>query len=188
VASALPGSGCTTIALSLATALADIHGNVLYVEAEPSEEETLQPQTGYVATSGLQGYLRHESTLEESILITGKAGLRLLPSGHARVPMSPLERLAGMRTLFSTFRRDFDITVVDLPPLITSEDGPGVLAEVDGVVLVVAAGQTNIDEVKNAIALCGDVPIEGVVMNRATRETPSWLAKLFTSEGQRGLA
>jgi Mrp family chromosome partitioning ATPase len=188
VTSALPGAGCTTVALSLAVALADIHGNVLYVEAEPSDEGALQSQSGYVATSGITGFLRQQATLDEAVLLTGKSGLSILPAGNSGHDFVPLERLTGMRSLFGTLRRQFDVTIVDLPPLLTSEDGPGLISELDGVVLVVSAGRTNIVDVRKSIALCGPVPVEGIMMNRTTRETPSWLARLFTSEGQRGLA
>ncbi|HLF79269.1 MAG TPA: CpsD/CapB family tyrosine-protein kinase [Dehalococcoidia bacterium] len=188
VASPTPGEGCTTVALSLATALADIHGNVLYVEAERSSKETLQEEAGYVVSGGLCAYLRKEASLEDSILLTGKKGLSILPAGRETDGVSALERLTGLSSLFGTLRESFDVTVVDLPPLLTSEDSPALLSSLDGVVLVVSAGRSELADVKNSLSLCGPVQLEGIIVNRSVRKTPGWLASLFTTEGQRGLA
>jgi Mrp family chromosome partitioning ATPase len=188
VASASRGEGCTTVALNIASALADIFGNVLYVEAERSSEETLQEQAGYVVSSGLCGYLRREASLNDSILMTGKKGLSILPAGRETDGVTALERLLGLRSLFGTLRNKFDVTIVDLPPVLTSEDTPALIAELDGIVLVVSAGNTDISDVREAIGLCGPVQLEGVIVNRSAPKMPGWLSRMLTVEGQRGLA
>jgi succinoglycan biosynthesis transport protein ExoP len=187
VVSALPGEGATTVALSLASALADATDNVVYVETQRTDTDTLLGQMGYAETSGLYGYLRNEANLDETLLATGRKGLSFLPAGPQDNAVQPLGHVTGIRSLMGELRQKFSISIIDLPPLLVSEDTPALLSGLDGIVLVVAAGKTNISDVQKAIALCGSVPIEGIFMNRASKKTPGWIASLLTSEGERGL-
>ncbi len=188
VSSAGPGEGRTTVSLILASALADIRGNVLYVEMSQPGRGSLQEETAYVPSAGLERILRSETSLGESVLVSGRQGLSILPSGTRESGSPSMQRITRLRSLLGVLRSTFDVTIVDLPPLLASEDAAGVIGSIDGIVMVVATGCTSLPDVQRAVDLCGDLPIEGIIMNRSTRKAPRWLSGMFTSEGQRGLA
>jgi Mrp family chromosome partitioning ATPase len=179
VVSANGAEGRTTVALGLASALSEIHGGVVFVEAENSGGDTLQAQLAQPESLGLSGFLSNEVSLEHGLEPTAKNGLWLLPAGRFQNELTGLEAIAGIRSLLIGLREKFDAVVIDLPPFLLSEGSPALVSELDGVILVISAGQTTMSEVENTVRLCGTVPLKGVFLNRAVYKTPQWLASLL---------
>ena len=178
VVSAKESEGRTTVGLALASALAEIHERVAFVESIDRNSKNFATELLQVQSPGVSGYLSSPTTVGEVIQPTGKRGLWLVPSGSLDV-LTPLEAVNGTRRLLSELRAEFDSVIVDIPPLLLSEGSAAVVSHLDGVILVVGAGQASIAEVDAAARLCGTVPIDGVFLNRAVYKTPSWLMSLL---------
>ncbi len=89
---------------------------------------------------------------------------------------SPLN-LSDCQSAFSDMREQFDLTLLDTPPINTFPEGLALTPWVDGVVLVVRAGHTRREVVQHAaeqIRLHGG-KILGVVLNRRRYVIPNFL-------------
>lgn len=96
------------------------------------------------------------SLARTALLPTGVANLAFLPPGP--VPPNPAELLNSQRMtqLLGDLERAADVVIVDTPPLLPVTDAAVVAARADGVVLVVALGET-----RRAAGLRAKAVIEG---------------------------
>jgi hypothetical protein len=77
--------------------------------------------------------------------------LYLIPSG--KLPPNPSEILGSgrMRFLLQFVQREFDVVLIDSPPLLATSDALLLVSQADGVVLVVKSGQVNRELVQKAV-------------------------------------
>jgi len=83
---------------------------------------------------------------------TGVAGLQLLASGE--LPPSPSDLLGSQRMdrVLAALRERADVVLIDAPPVLAVTDAALLSTKVDGVLLVISAGQTRRDSVQAAKA------------------------------------
>jgi polysaccharide biosynthesis transport protein len=127
---------------------------------------------GIGAALGLTQLLAGESSYEAAIQRTGLDGLYVLPAG--RCPDTPAELLGSkaMQDVLDRSSRDFDIVLLDTPPVLAASDAAILGTRVDGVLLVVRAGRTNRAEGRNAVRQLAAVgaPVIGAVLNDPDRK------------------
>ncbi|QGG40017.1 polysaccharide biosynthesis tyrosine autokinase [Aeromicrobium yanjiei] len=166
VTSSLPGEGKTTTAINLALALAEGGERVALVEADlrrPKIAEYLRVESNVGLTTVLIGRLALDDALQPS----ARAGLTVLTSGST--PPNPAELLksTSMTNVIASLREQFDIVLIDAPPLLPVTDGALLAAEADGALLVVRHGKTTSDQVTVAVErleAVGARPV-GVIFN-----------------------
>ncbi len=178
ITSAIRGEGRSTIARLMAQTLSkELDTRVTLVEAD-IENPTLSkdsPKAG--SHGGLVSLLRRESTLQE---VTGRwsaayPDLYVIPAGPAGDDAPRLLRLLGTHDPFRGPAGLRGLVVLDLPPLVNGSYGEVAAEVADATVLVVRAGVTNADTVREAIARMGDRPPQGVVLNGFRSPIPGWL-------------
>ncbi len=88
--------------------------------------------------------------IRESIVKAAAENLYLLPCGA--LPPQPAELLGSKRMAFllSHLKRQFDVIIIDSPPVLPASDALNIAPRTDGVLLVVKAGQGNRDMIKKA--------------------------------------
>jgi Mrp family chromosome partitioning ATPase len=182
IVSAHSGEGRTTLALAVAATLAEMHDRVLYVECETQEESTLLDQLAEPEAYGLTEWVSSEASLDDSIVPSRKQSLSILPHGHAYLTASNLEKSVLVRRLFPELRKEFNVTVVDLPPVLSNEAAAALIAEMDQILIVVEADQTEVEDVAELVELCGDIPIAGIFLNKVTQRLPEWLSSILGSK------
>ena len=141
-----PGDGKTTVACNLSIAIAEIGRRVLLIEGD-LRRPRLHKVFGTPNQSGLGDLLWAESSLENLPLAhlvheTGVSGLFLLPGGSCRVSPAHLFYSPRMGRLLDRLRKEFDMIMIDAPPMIHLADARVLGRLSDGVILVVRAGQT----------------------------------------------
>jgi Mrp family chromosome partitioning ATPase len=103
-----------------------------------------------------------------SAILNGTPNLSLLPSG--RLPPNPSELLGSERMSFllSYLTNEFDILVIDTPPIMPASDALLLAPQTDGVALIVKAGHLNRELVKRAIQQLehAKANLLGVVLNQ----------------------
>ena len=179
VSSATPGDGKSSVAIGIAAAAARNLGTaVLLVEADlrrPELAEDFRLQTSI----GLSDYLMSEVELKPCIQATRMQNVWLLPAGRQSQNPGPLMRSERFKDLMKTLHETYPTIIIDVPPLLTSADAAVIARQAEGLVLVVRAGRTHIQDAANALKAVRDVPVRGVVLN-ATREWfPGWVARLL---------
>jgi capsular exopolysaccharide synthesis family protein len=129
------------------------------------------------ATRGLSDILLGELPMDIVMLTPGMDNLSILPSGSN--PLNPAELLSSqaMRSLVEELRANFDIVIIDTPPIIPVTDS-AVLAEfTDGIVLVYEVGKVGRDVLKRAKSHFDNVKADvwGIVMNDVKAEAETTL-------------
>ena len=142
VTSAGIGEGKSTTLGNLAVALAQSGHRVVVVDADLRRPglhtlfglDNREGLTNAVAANGSDIFVQE----------TAVPGLRLLASGP--VPASPSEIISSkhFESVLKALRTDADYVLVDAPPAGALSDAATIAARVDGVILVVSAGQARI--------------------------------------------
>ena len=153
ITSACPGDGKTTVACNLTFAVAEIGRKVLLIDGD-LRRPRLHRVFGVGNNWGLSDVLRGDGPLENVPIThlvreTEVPGLYLLPGGSCGVTPSNLFYSPRMATLLKRLRAEFDMILMDAPPMIHLADARVLGNLSDGVVLVIRAGQTTTES-----ALC----------------------------------
>ena len=166
VTSAAPRDGKTTVACNLAIAVAQAGRKVCLVEADlrrPRVSEYLQLN----AQTGLTEVLSGQIKLEDALQDWGRGMLKVLPPGA--IPPNPSELLGShqMAQVISNLKREFDVVILDTPPLLAVSDAAVLASQADGAVVVVRHGKSSKDAVRNAVASLEQINanILGTVLN-----------------------
>lgn len=150
LSSALPGEGKSTTAVNLALALAEGGQKVALIEGDMRRPRVAQ-YLGLVEAVGLTTVLVGRVELPDAMQETGVSGLSVLSSG--KTPPNPAELLQSraMVSLVEQLRAEYDVVLIDAPPLLPVTDAALISSVVDGAVLVVRHGKTTADQVRAAV-------------------------------------
>jgi len=152
VTSSGPEEGKSTMLANLAVAMAQGEKKVILVDCD-LRRPTLHKLFGLAHDQGLTTMMVDEKALSNPPLQeTGVPGLLLLASGP--LPPSPSDLLGSRRMdrALALLKERADIVLLDSPPVMAVSDAAVLATKVDGVLLVVSAGQTKRDSVQAAKA------------------------------------
>ncbi len=151
VTSACPGEGKTAVSANLAAIFAHQGLRVLLIDCD-LRRPRLHTVFGMPREPGLTQLLLGRAAMGEAVRSTEVPGLWVLPAG--KLPPNPAELLGGepTRRLMDEFANDFELVVLDSPPVLAATDAAVLAAEADGVLLVVRAGRTQHEEAQDALA------------------------------------
>jgi len=149
-----PGAeeGKSTMLANLAVAMAQGEKRVILVDCD-LRRPTLHKLFGLQQEKGLTSMIVDEKALDDPPLQpTVVPGLLLLASGP--LPPSPADVLGSRRMdrVLAVLKERADIVLLDAPPVVAVSDAAVLATKVDGVLLVVSAGQTKRDSVQAAKA------------------------------------
>jgi polysaccharide biosynthesis transport protein len=171
ITSGAEGEGKTTTVVQLAVASAEVGLRVAIVEADlrrPVLQERLLPHVSQPLRPGFSNYLVEETPLDEVIHSTGLPGVSLVPCGP--VPPNPAALLETHRArgIVRELQHEFDLVLVDCPPLNVAADASIVASLVDGVIVVVDLNTSKEDTVRDAIRRLRAVhaTLIGLLLNR----------------------
>ena len=173
VTSSVPGEGKSTIAAMLASAIARLDARVLLVDAD-LRRPTVATHFGVEPVPGLAGLLNGTTSFEASVRrIDRIPGLGVLPT--AAVPDAGDLVARNLNSVLQRARGDYDVVVVDSPPLLAGDDAGTIAALGDAVLLVVSSGvdSRRLSEAARSLEALS-VRVVGVVLNRAHVATFSY--------------
>jgi polysaccharide biosynthesis transport protein len=141
-----PGEGKTTVSSNLGIAVAEIGRRVLLIDGD-IRRPRLHDVFGVSHIWGLTDVLQADTPIEtvgiENLVCWTKiSGLAVLPGGSSSVSPSPLLHSPRMARLLARLRSEFDMVIIDAPPMSHLADARVLGRLADGVILVVRAGQT----------------------------------------------
>ncbi|HEY6943763.1 MAG TPA: polysaccharide biosynthesis tyrosine autokinase [Candidatus Acidoferrum sp.] len=176
------GDGKTTVACNLSIAIAEIGRRVLLIDGD-LRRPRLHKVFGMTNTWGLSDVLLANTPLDSVpishfVRQTEVSGLSVLPGGGCGVTPTNLFYSRRMSSLLKRLRREFDMVVIDAPPMIHLADARVLGRLADGVILVVRAGQTTTESARFAIQRFAEdgTRVLGTVLN-------SWDPKTSGSYG-----
>jgi len=166
ITSAAPQEGKTTVSVNLAGSFALTNKKTLLMDCD-----LRKPKIHHIfhtpRVPGLIDYLFGDVELADIIKPTEVNNLHFIPTGT--IPPNPAEMLDSeqMRSLLKKFRDDYDLIIVDSPPIIAVTDSEVLSGMVDGTLLVVSADTTEIELMERAAELIKreDTQFLGTVLN-----------------------
>ncbi|MCH8290030.1 AAA family ATPase [Candidatus Poribacteria bacterium] len=188
ITSTIPQEGKTTIIANLAIAIAQLGKKILLIDAD-WRRPSLHDVFGVERSPGITDVLIDASSksdairsatdllfgtlkLEGLLNMPGIDHLQLLPAGMK--PSTPSELLASreMTHLLDELREEYDVILVDLPPVLPVTDAVVLGPQTDGVLLVYRAGKATRQAPRRAIDMLvkSGAEVLGVVLNDAKPE------------------
>ncbi len=165
------GEGKSSTVSNLGIALAEINQRVLLVDAD-LRKPRLHDIFNLPNSWGLTDLLREKSSLRDCPLeaMARKSevdGLYVLPSGPGTVSITSLLYSTRMAELVDRVRRDFDITIIDTPPMSYLSDARVLGRLADAAILVIRAARTTRDEARAAKQRLVDdgIRVLGTILN-----------------------
>ena len=172
ITSANAQEGKTTTLANLAVALARSGSTVAIVCCDlrrPRVHEFFGLQNDVGFTSVLLGKVGLAGAMQD---VPEQARLSLLASGP--LPPNPSELLSSKRTaeVLGSLQAEYDIVLIDAPPVLPVTDALVLSGRVDATLLVAVAGATTRSEAARAVELLRqvDAPLVGAVLNGVDTE------------------
>jgi len=169
------GEGKTLTAINLAIALAqDPNAWVFLVDLDLQ-----RPQLGaYLGMSyeyGLTDFLTGQAELEQVVYDIGIRRLAVVPNASPVETSSEHLRSARMADFINALEAQTPrrIVILDMPPIMVSDDVLAFAPRVDSFLLVASQGQTARRTLANAKEVLSELNVLGVVLNRSTEHNDS---------------
>ena len=152
ITSSAPQEGKTTIAVNLAGSFAQSKKKVLLIDCDlrkPSVHKLFEANR----TPGLIDYLIGNAKLDEVLTVSKLSNLNYITAGT--IPPNPAEMLDSqeMRNFLKQMRGQYDLVILDSPPIIAVTDSEILTSMVDGTMLVVSSENTEIEMMERSVEL-----------------------------------
>ncbi|MCD6290190.1 MAG: polysaccharide biosynthesis tyrosine autokinase [Anaerolineae bacterium] len=169
VTSSNPYEGKSTTAANLAVVMAQAGFSTIIVDTD-LRRPILDKIFGVPRNVGVaNALLTSELDINNYLYDTGVENLRILTCGP-KLPPSPSEILGSqrMRNLIEQLKQAADVVLFDSPPVLVAADAAVLASQVDGVLVVIDAGTTRREAVREAIGQLTKVGANllGAVLNR----------------------
>ena len=170
ITSPAAGEGKTLTAINLAAALArESDARVLVIDAD-LRRPSVASKLGLTPSPGLTDLLSKDGLeLSEVAQILSPFQLWVVPSGSAGSAIHRLLRSPRFEPLLERARREYDVVIIDTPPLLPVFDSAVLSRIVDQLLVVVAANQTPRKLLGEALNLVDPAKVMGIVFNRDDR-------------------
>lgn len=169
VTSPTPGCGKTVTAINLALSIArQSERSVLLVDLD-FPKPRVASCLGLPSDRGVLNVLEGRVGLSEAIIHAsiGKQQFMVLPTGPTS-GSAELMASRAMADMFADLRREYrsQTIIVDLPPILASDDVIAILPQVDCALLVVAVGTTKVAEIEECTRHLQSTEVVRIVVNK----------------------
>jgi protein-tyrosine kinase len=165
ITSALPQDGKSTVAMNLATALAEGgKRTVLLIEAD-LHRPTLTQQFDLERRPGLADCLEEGLTPLACLRRLEPLGWYLLPAGEPHTNPTELLQTDAFAGVLQKVSPHFDWVLIDSPPVIPLTDALSLARQASATLMVAREGRTPREAIEKAIAILGRQRVLGIVLN-----------------------
>lgn len=175
ISGASPGVGKTFISCNLAAVYAQTGQRVLVIDTDMRRGHVHTMLRG-ARTPGLSEYLAGDIAVEQALQDSRVYNLSFIARGT--VPPNPSELLMNARfhALLDSVREQFDVVIVDTPPILPVTDGAIAAKACDGVFLVAQFDRTTPKEIELSLSRleASGAKAKGAVLNQVERKAASY--------------
>jgi capsular exopolysaccharide synthesis family protein len=171
VTSGTPGEGKTTVVSNLGIALSEAGRRVVVVDADfrrPALSKIFDIESGLSLTRILEETRPIEDyPLVSLVTQSNFPGLYVLPCTGPSTHIPTLIYSKRLPRLLARLRREFDLVLVDVPPILFPADARVVAQLADAAVLIIRSGYSEKENVRAAVNVLHEdgIPILGTVLN-----------------------
>jgi capsular exopolysaccharide synthesis family protein len=179
VSSAVTGEGKTLTAINLAANMASTGRKKVLLMDMDLRKSCVASELGMAADSGLSEFLSGAISKEQILRNSVVPGLSIIVGG--KTISSPADMLAGerFRSLLQGLREQFDLIILDTPPILPVPDVVTISEQVDAFILVFRFSHTPHQLFRQAIEDLGARKIVGVVLNGEEKNTDNYYHKYY---------
>jgi capsular exopolysaccharide synthesis family protein len=151
VTSTRPAEGKSTTSFALAQSLARTDQRVILIDGD-MRSPSLHRMLGVPNTAGLSNYLAGDDDLDKLIHLGDPRSPTWMTAGP--VPPNAAELLTGNRLaqLLEALAANFDMVVIDAPPVMGLADAPLLASRVEGAIYVIESHATRLSMARIALA------------------------------------
>ncbi len=163
VTSSTPGEGKSTSSVAVSRSLASMGKRVLLVDGD-LRRPSLGMMLGQPIGAGLGDVLAGEATLAEAIQRSGGHGFDLLIAGESGSDPVALLSAEHLQAVLGELANNYDIIVIDGPPVMGIADSVLLAEKADAGVFVIEANSKDVEELEAAVSrLPEELPIGAIV-------------------------
>ena len=182
ITSPKPGCGKTVTAINLALAIArQPHRSVVLIDMDMQKPQVARYLGLKDINDGVLNVLEGHCDLSSIVLETHIRNQKLwvLPCEASTLRSSALMASRAMTAFLQEVRRQFanSTIILDLPPLLTSDDVITVLPQIDSVLFVTGAGITTKPEIKECNKYLETTPVVRIVLTQATDSVTNYYGR-----------
>jgi protein-tyrosine kinase len=174
ITSPTPGCGKTVVAANLALSIARQPERSAFLVDLDLQRPSVASTLGLKCRQGVLGVLEGRATLADAIAQAriNTHQLLLLPTEAPRLGSAELIASRAMSAMLQGIKRDFKFhtVILDLPPMLASDDVIALLPQVDCVVLVAAVGTSTVSEIKECNKHLQSAEVVRLVLNKASEQ------------------
>lgn len=181
--SAMPSEGKSTTICNLAIAIAQSGKKVLMIDCD-LRKPTIHKKMDLMNEKGLSNVIYGNNDFTSVIQNVSLLNLDILTSGP--IPPNPSELLGSnrMKDFLKNIEAEYDYILLDTPPINSVTDAAVLSSIVDGVILVLGYGKTDIEAAKRAkdLLLKVNAKILGVVLNEIPQKGGDYYYSYYYDE------
>lgn len=166
ITSSTPGEGKSTNTANLGIVFAQEGKRVLIIDGD-LRKPTLHQTFKTFNKVGLSNLLAKKAAVYEAVQETFVVGLNVITSGP--IPPNPAELISSrmMDILFLELKKDYDIILIDSPPLLSVADAQILANKCEGTILILNTGVVDKRAVQKAKTILSgsSTKILGIVLN-----------------------
>ena len=187
VTSPTEGCGKSVIAVNLALSIArQPEKSVLLVDLDLHQTQVAN-HLGLRCDQGLISVLEGKSTLARAIVPAriGNSRFLVLPCEQSVINSSEWMASRAMSALLNDIKRHFKgwTVILDLPPILVSDDVISILPQIDCVLFVAAAGFSTAPQITECNKHLESTPVVRVVLNKAADGTAGYYPYSYSRYG-----
>ena len=166
VSSALDGEGKTSVACNLAVALSSTR-RVLLIDGDLRRPAVLRSLGMPTGKPGLVQLLAGRAMMEDCLTQVSGTSLHVIGAGRATRNALDLLMNAGYEALLADLQHDFDMIIIDCPPVQLVSDALILGRSASGMIFVTRSDSTSLKAIRRSLARIdrAGIPLLGVVLN-----------------------
>lgn len=180
VTSSGPGEGKSTVMSNLAITMAESGKRVILVDCD-FRKPSIHKKMGVTNAIGLTNILVQNVAKEDCMAQSIVKNLFILTSGP--IPPNPAELLGTkkMRDFIEELKSEFDMVLIDAPPVLAVTDAQILSTIADGVIFVASYGEAQKNALVDAKELIDKVggKVIGIVFNKVPESVSGYYGKYY---------
>ncbi len=176
VVSPTPESGKTVVAINLAISISQLPQKTSMLIDFDLRKPRVASYLGIKTKNSINELLSGHAELPDIMINPGIPRFTVLPTNESESKSSEILSSKKIERMITEVKERYEsrVVIIDLPPLLSTDDAMVLLPLVDCALLVVGDGMNTESELEDAMRLLSKTNLLGVVLNRADVEPQSY--------------